>query len=177
MKKIIYIISVILVSFTLVSCVKDDDDKTKNYIVKGDKIPEFGPLDGSEGTISSGDFTGKRGLIVFFASYCPDCHALMPAIQEVWDELGEAPDYLIAPISRVSGYETVEKLEDWWSAPKQSFTMPYFLDIDQIAYNKFGNRGIPRVYLTDTQGKVVKMWVEVSDLKAEYLIDELKKLK
>lgn len=164
---------VLSVTFISASCVKDgDEDKVRNYVVPGDELPSFVTANGPYGALSDTDFAGKRGMLVFFTSYCPDCHQLMPSVKEVWDELGGEPGYMIASVSRVSGYETEANLAKWWDE-KGYDPMPYYTDVGQIVFNKFGNHTIPRVYIIN-DGKVTWMSVGISNLSADFLIDKIK---
>lgn len=184
MKKLLYIFIALLVLPISFSCVKEgENEKTKNYIVTGDKIPRFELAEGPYGSLSSEDFIGdpenpnepgRPGLIVFFASYCPDCTELLPEIQKVWDELGDDPDYIIAPVSRVSGWETKESVAEYWKKEKAWLTMPYYLDMDAALFLRFGNQTIPRVYITDSQGIVRWMSVGDSKLSHTFLISKIK---
>lgn len=165
-----------VVSLVAFSCTDDDDD-VKNYLGNGDYLPEI-DLSGPYGDLTNASFDGKRGMLVFFTSYCPDCHNLMPAVKEVWDELGDDPEYIIASVSRVSGSETPERVYKWWRGEEKEGDkvydpMPYYLDMGQQLFNQFGNMAIPRIYITDPDGKIVWMSVGRSDYTAEFLMSKL----
>ncbi len=157
MKKFIYIVFIA----ALASCGGIDDGGTKgikNYVVVNSAVPSFS-VTGENGTgaaeFTSSWFVGKRSVIVFFNSECPDCEREMPKIRTAWAEL-QSKGIIFICISRK---ETVEAVAKYWN--KSGFyPMPYYLSQDGAAFYKFANSYVPRIYLVGTDGKVKHFEVE-----------------
>lgn len=158
-----------------------NDNGVKNHVVKGDPVPSF-TVTASDGVdrvdFARADFMGKRSVIVFFNTQCPDCQREMPKVYAAWLEFADDPDFLMVPISRG---ETAEAVAAYWSSEtdtKPSFEpMPFFLDTDRSAFEKFANLYVPRLYLVGTDGKIAYMAVETFGFDAAGLIDKINGLK
>ena len=140
----------------------------------GDAIPSFdlgGLEDGEPVAISSADFAGRQGLIVFFSYSCGDCHREMPKIEQVWNMLGGDPDVRIAVVSRDGSAEDVA---DYWASTddrygKTPFTMPYYFDPGRELYGAFAEQGVPRIYVIDRSGVIREIFRERLPLDAAEL--------
>ena len=60
-----------------------DTQYAAELLAKGTQAPEFtlNDLDGK--TVKLSDFTGKTVVLVFWASWCPDCRAEVPQLKEI----------------------------------------------------------------------------------------------
>lgn len=158
----------------------------EDRVREGDTVPAFTvtSADGSSTrTFTQADFVGKRSMIVFFLTTCPDCRRELPIIYEAWLTLRERPDFEFVAISRaetadvVAGYWNSEMRGEAGDVIKPSFErMPYWLDPDASAFHAFAESYVPRIYLIDTNGKVAKMSVERFDLDADALIELVENL-
>ncbi|MCQ2096039.1 MAG: TlpA family protein disulfide reductase [Bacteroidaceae bacterium] len=122
------------------TCACTDSDNPSYEVRKGDTIPAFSVelTDGSV-FVSSGDF-GKTALIAFFHTGCPDCRKELPALQQLYDSIGQ--DIRLILISR---QEPADEIEDYWRA--NGLTMPYSPQEDRSIFSMFASSGIPRGYI------------------------------
>lgn len=152
-------------------------EPAREYITEGMQVPEF-TLSGSEGRTfrSSDDFAGKTTLLVFFASWCPQCQAELPAIDATWQAVQDDPQYDVIAVSRGGASGKYEQsaaiLEEYWST--HGLSMPWFLDADRRVFDKFASADIPRAYIVVASGTVV--WRAVTPkLDAVRYLELLKK--
>lgn len=166
--KILGVFSMLILLAT--SCIneKDDDGEVINYVNVGDDVPEFRVSDGNGGYFESEQFIGKKSLLVFFHTGCPDCKRELPLVEEAFREL-PAEEYLIVTVARE---QAVASVNDYWS--KNNFTMPKYFDLDKSVFSLFANSTIPRLYTINEQGKVTWMAIEKLDMNAELLIEKIK---
>ncbi len=164
MKRIITLTALLFSMLLPAGCISGDEDEARveNHVRQGDEIPSFNDMEGflngaPAAELSSDDFSGKSGMIFFFASYCPDCRSAMGKIEAVWQQLKDDENIVIAPISRQSNGETPETVREYWD--EKGYTMPYYLDTDRQLYDKFANITIPRLYIIDAGRKVTRMFV------------------
>ena len=158
-------------SLLLFSCIKENGDEGSiNYVNINDQVPPFAVEDAQEETFNSKQFLGKESLLVFFGTYCPDCKKVLPVIEEVWKELKDDPKFLLVTISREEPTETVSR---YWK--DNQFTMPFYIDPTHgDVFSLFANNTIPRIYVINTDNKVVWMSVESLDISAKELIQKIK---
>lgn len=124
-----------------VGCVADEPEWA---LQQGDALPRFcvTTLDGD--VVSSEDSRGRELVIVFFATWCPDCRRELPLIQEEYEanmRLPAAEQAQYVCISREEGPEVVEK---YWN--EAGLTMPVSAQTDRAVYSLFASAGIPRVF-------------------------------
>ena len=168
------ILLVTFLAYATQACVKGDksDDGIENYVKKGDKIPEFTVVSADgETTFNSLQFNGKSGLLVFFVTSCGDCAVAMPVIQNVWAELRDNPDFIMAAVSRDETSETV--IQHWTD---KGFSMPAYLDPGREIFEMFANSTVPRIYLINPERKVTWMAIEKLDITAQEIIQKLEGL-
>lgn len=168
----------ILTALTLTaSCISHNaGEPAREYVKEGNAVPEF-TVAGSGGAVfrSPEDFAGKTTLLVFFATWCPQCRAELPEVDKVWEAFKEEDRYSVVAVSRggASGkYEQSEDiLQEYWNA--NGLSMPWYLDGDRDVFDKFASADIPRMYIVDGSGTVV--WKSVSpEMKAADYIGLLK---
>lgn len=144
----------------MTSCVISGNgaEPAREYITEGMQVPEF-TVAGNEDRIfrSPEDFAGKTTLLLFFASWCPQCQAELPEVNEAWKTLRDDPHYAVIAISRggaTGKYEqSIPILEEYWSA--HNLSMPWFLDGDRSVFDKFASADIPRAYIVNAYGTVI----------------------
>lgn len=163
MRKIILIFSAaVCCTMMMQSCVKDKKDEVKEYVNVGDGVPEF-TVQGKTFTVS--DFAGKSSLIVFFTAECPHCKTLMPVVDDAWREIIDDADYQIIAIARESSGKDVQSLWDG-----NQMIMPYFLDPNRSAFNKFANMNVPRLYLVDENGIITWRQTGEAGITKQFLL-------
>lgn len=173
MKKFLAIAAITLAG--CLSCIGENEDGVKNYVVEGDEIPSFTVTHGSgSGKVEfkPSDFAGMRSAIVLFQSSCGDCQREMPKVFEAWDELRKEGDFQLIAISRAESASTVGNYWSSETSTKPPFgDMPYYLDPDRSVFNKFANSYVPRIYLVGPDGKVQYMAIEKFNFSAAGLVD------
>lgn len=136
-----------ILSLLICSCVEEDFIEGKSLINIGDKVPEFSVIMKNGTQISTEDLIGRKSLIMFFTTRCPDCRKTLPIIEEVHRLL---PDIMIICISRD---ESNAGIESYWNA--NDLTLPYSAQSDRRIYNLFATESVPRIYISDEQLKVI----------------------
>lgn len=178
MKIVAVYLSLIMV-FSLTACIRSGStaEPSQEYISVGMKVPSF-TVQGKEGTefVSPEDFEERTTLLLFFATWCPQCQAELPEVNAAWKALREESQYAVVAVARggASGkYEqTPDILKEYWKA--HGITMPWYLDTDRSVFDLFASADIPRLYIIDDTGTVV--WKEVlPEMKAEEYLALLKK--
>lgn len=110
-----------------------------------------GTFDSPEG------FAGRTTLLLFFATWCPDCQAELPVIDAVWQTVAGEPGYDVVAISRGGAEGRYEQSPDilsrYWK--DHDLRMPWYLDGDRSVFDRFASAGIPRVYIVNAEGVVV----------------------
>lgn len=129
----------------LSSCTKDDWEG----IGDGAAVPAFS-ISSPDGTVvSSESLKGKIYLLTFFNTSCPDCQQELPVIQQLYRNYHS--DIVFLNISRGESHASVSA---YWQ--KNGFTMPFIAEESKAVYNLFASSGVPRLYLVDGRGVVVK---------------------
>ena len=164
---------IITMSLLFFACIQEEGENeiTVNHIHVNDHVPAFIVKDTTGTDFSSQQFVGKQTLLVFFGTYCSDCQQVLPVIEEVWKELKDTPDFLLAAISRE---ESADDVLEYWE--KNQFTMPFYLDTHRDAFSLFANNTIPRIYIINADNVVVWMSVESLPLSAQELVQKIKEL-
>lgn len=151
MRSITRIISTfcIALSFSLfVGCI--DDDGYKDFeLGRGEALPNFSIVNNLSDTITTSDFKGKIGIIVFFNTSCPDCRAELPVVQRVYERYASDDRYLFLCVSRG---ESVESVSAFWN--EQGLTIPYSAQSSKSVFNKFASHTVPRIFISDRRGVV-----------------------
>ncbi|MCC8018811.1 MAG: TlpA family protein disulfide reductase [Rikenellaceae bacterium] len=163
------IATVVIIAVT--ACVNESNDGD-SIITEGDTIPAFS-VSGPYGTVSSGDFDGRGGIILLFASYCDSCRELLPEIEKLWDASDNGTIFTFAALSRQTEPETPETVAAYWQ--ECGYTMPYYLDTGGEVYYRFAGQWIPRVYVVGSDRRVTYMSVSNSKLTAREIADEIEK--
>ena len=135
-------------------------------IVKdGHTAPDFEVqmFDGS--TIKLADLKGKVVLLNFWATWCPPCRAELARVQKDIIERFQGEPFVFIPVSRGEKRETVAAFRE-----KMGYTFPMGLDTESTIYKKYAQTYIPRNFLIDKEGKVVKASVGYDEAEFAELI-------
>lgn len=127
----------------LCGCIKDDLPGEHSLAI-GDRVPAFSVAMSDGTTFSSNELQGKRGMIVFFNTECPDCRRELPKIQQAYDRVKDDPEYKVICIARE---EEEEGIAAYWR--ENGLTLPYSPQSDRAVYNLFATVSIPRMYITN----------------------------
>ena len=144
-------------------------------IVKaGQKAPAFEVqmFDGS--TVKLADLKGKVVLLNFWATWCPPCRAELARVEKDIIEKFKGQKFVFIPISRGEKRETVAAFRE-----KMGYSFPMGLDTDGRVYAEYAQTYIPRNFLIDKKGNVVKASVGYDEAEFAELIklieEEIKK--
>ena len=135
-------------------------------IVKdGHKAPDFEVqmFDGS--TIKLADLKGKVVLLNFWATWCPPCRAELARVEKDIIERFKGEPFVFIPVSRGEKRETVAAFRE-----KMGYSFPMGLDTESSIYKKYAETYIPRNFLIDKSGKVVKASVGYDEAEFAELI-------
>lgn len=143
---------IVIMALALASCIGEDGGKGSfGNVQAGDRVPAFS----TGGFVSPGGFIGKKSLLVFFNTGCPDCQRELPRIDEICRRHPEIQSIAIARDQTIGQWE---------------YVMPTYADAGRAIYNLFAENTIPRVYLVNGLGTVVWVGVEVLPEDFEQLI-------
>lgn len=136
----------ILLSLCMVCMSCDPDDTEGVTLGVGDALPSFAVTMNDGTSVATSDLKGRPSVIVFFATYCPDCKKELPELQRLWN----ATDRKAVPILLISRAQTQDDIEPYWQS--EGFTMTYSPQPDRTIYHLFATSLIPRIYISDRQG-------------------------
>jgi peroxiredoxin len=140
-------------------------------IVKdGQKAPNFEVqmFDGS--TVKLSDLKGKVVLLNFWATWCPPCRAELARVEKDIIEKFKGEPFVFIPVSRGEKKETVAAFRE-----KMGYTFPMGLDTDGRVYAEYAQTYIPRNFLIDKNGVVVKASVGYDEAEFAELIKLIEK--
>ena len=140
-------------------------------IVKdGQKAPNFEVqmFDGS--TVKLSDLKGKVVLLNFWATWCPPCRAELSRVEKDIIEKFKGEPFVFLPVSRGENRATVAAFRE-----KMGYTFPMGLDTDGRVYAEYAQTYIPRNFLIDKNGVVVKASVGYDEAEFAELIKLIEK--
>lgn len=95
------------------------------------------------------DYRGQVVYLDFWASWCGPCRLSLPALNELYRELGPKGFTVLAV--NVDAYE--EEATDFLDAFPVAY--PVLRDAERALPKRFGVRGMPTAFLIDQQGQLV----------------------
>lgn len=138
--------AVLIAAAGLASCIEEEDEGPEWSVGVGDTVPRFSVSVSDGRTVSTGDLEGKRSLIAFFNTTCPDCRRELPVLQQAYDCVKTRKDVEFLCIARS---EDATPIASYWA--EAGLTMPYSPQPDRRIYDKFASTGIPRIYIVDEE--------------------------
>jgi len=109
---------------------------------------------------------GKPTLLVFWATWCPDCRKQTPAVKSAFERFG--PKGLNVVAVSTAGRDKVEMVKEYVAKNGLAYTVAY--DADKAASKAYDIQWIPTFFLLDREGKVVYKAAEMSDAAVEALL-------
>lgn len=142
---------VVLLSWFMVGCSVFDDPlpsySDTSIVNVGDRAPHF-VVESIEGELLSvAGESDPATLLVLFSHTCPDCKALLDAIQKRIND-GVVPPRIVA-VAR--GGEEVEIRE---FVQQNGYTFPIAANPDAEIYYQYATMYVPRCYVIDNEGYV-----------------------
>ena len=131
----------------------------------GDALPKFELKSSVNGDVKPADLKGKVVLLNFWATWCPPCRAELARVQKDIIERFQGEPFVFIPVSRGEKRETVAAFRE-----KMGYTFPMGLDTESVIYKKYAQTYIPRNFLIDKEGKVVKASVGYDEAEFAELI-------
>ena len=120
-------------------------------------------FDGTKVTLS--ELKGKVVLVNFWATWCPPCRNELARVEKEIIERFKGQEFVFLPISRGESKEKVAEFRN-----KMGYTFPMGLDTTQAIFKKYATNYIPRNFLVDRDGKVVKASVGYDDAEFAALV-------
>jgi cytochrome c biogenesis protein CcmG, thiol:disulfide interchange protein DsbE len=128
----------------------DPRSEAQSSSLLGNAVPSFQVelLDGSK--LTAADLSGRAVIVNFWNSWCPPCHAELPALKEFYARHADDPDFLMVGIVRddteraVRGY--VKEQDIGWTIA---------FDPSSQAALDFGVRGQPETFAITPDGDIV----------------------
>ena len=130
-----------------------DPQYAAELIAKGQPVPDFTLKDINGKSVSVSDFRGKTVLLLFWASWCPDCRAEIPQIK--------AMHTLVNPEKVEFVSVSFDREKSTWEqfVPENSLPGVQLFDPEGMKESKIGEayhiKWIPSMYVIDPQGKVI----------------------
>lgn len=160
MKKIVRIILMILVVFSIsFSNERDPREQKLTYLI-GEKVDNFEvtSLDGKK-TISLDQLKGKKVFLNFTTTWCPDCikekEILGPEYAEKYKDSNVEFIVVFGPYKS----DNREKVKEYMEKNGYTFT-PYYDTEGKDLYNQFGVINIPTTFLINEEGVLEDVNVE-----------------
>ena len=146
MKRLTYLNCILIAAFCMNSCIFDDPYAKELNV--GDMLPEFAVTMNNGRVVTDAWLSESVSCVVFFHTSCLDCQKTLPVIQRIYDEYSPK-GVRFAVISREEGESSVSA---FWT--EKGLTMPYSAQETRKIYNKFAQTRVPRVYISDSTGKI-----------------------
>ncbi len=152
MKRLLAILAVIMPMLSL-SAQDLDSQYAVDLLKPGTQAPEFILNDINGKAVKLSDFQGRNVVLIFWASWCPDCRAEVPQLKA----LNAAADPEKVAFVSVSFDRTLEALQTYVAEnylPGVQLYDPAGKKESKVAAD-YGVKWIPSLYLLDENGKVV----------------------
>ena len=124
-----------------------------SLIPAGSTVPDFLLKDLDGNWVTMGDFRGKEVVLVFWASWCPDCRAEVPDIKTM-RQASDPAEVEFVSVSFDRDIETLRSFVAENDLPGVQLFDPAGKKDSKVA-EAFGVKWIPSLYLIDADGKVV----------------------
>jgi peroxiredoxin len=148
--------------------VDPEDPRFAEVRLEGKPAPEVSQPDLDGKTFTLADVKGKKAvLVVFWATWCGPCKAEMPFLIALHKEYADRGVMIVG----ISTDATSDGLKSF--VAKKGLPYLNLHDADGKASKQYGAKSIPRTFLIDPSGKVVKAWVgwsgeeEEKEIRAE----------
>ena len=151
-------------------CINDDEPKGSE-INLNDKLPNFSVTLNNGKTITTQDLSGKKGLIMFFNTNCPDCQREIPVVQDLWEIYKEDADVDIILIAREEGYD---EIAEYWK--EHDLTVPFSPQENRDVYSLFAKSVIPRIYIFNKESRIIFMSGDEDLPSLNLLVDTIEAL-
>ena len=164
MKKILLLVAALAALVSCKNAVKDaDSEYAVDMIKKGETLPAFSLEDRTGVVRTEADYAGKYVVYDFWATWCPDCRADLPAMKELYAKYGDKVAFV-----GISFDTDPEKLDAYLA--ENEIGWPQLSDFvtkkESKVADAFHVKWIPSMYLVGPDGKVMLGTVMVDKLEA-----------
>ena len=162
MKKFLLVLAAFAALVSCKNAVKDaDSEYAVDMIKKGEVLPAFSLKDRADVLHSPDEFAGKYVVYDFWATWCPDCRADVPAMKELYAKYGDKVAFV-----GVSFDTNPEKLDAYVAENGIEWLQlsDFVAKKESKVADAFHVKWIPSMYLVDPDGKVVLGTVMVDKL-------------
>lgn len=167
------LIVVIVAAIALLPSGNGSAEENEDYLATtlaraGEEAPDFtvGMFDGSTVTLS--DLRGKVVLLNFWATWCPPCREELTHVQSEIIDRFAGREFLFLPISRGETRQEVAVFRE-----KTGYDFPMGLDSTRAVYDRYASNYIPRNFLIDADGQIVKTSVGFKQEEFDELIQAI----
>ena len=164
MKKFLLLLAAFAALVSCKNAVKDaDSEYAVDMIKKGEAIPAFSLKDRADVLHSPDEFAGKYVVYDFWATWCPDCRADVPAMKELYAKYGDKVAFV-----GVSFDTNPEKLDAYVAENGIEWLQlsDFVAKKESKVADAFHVKWIPSMYLVGPDGKVLLGTVMVDKLAA-----------
>ena len=146
------------------------EEEAATRVQVGDKAPDFTVemFDGSRVALS--DLRGKVVLLNFWATWCPPCREELARVQSDVIDRFAGRDFIFLPVSRGEARSTVGSFRS-----QKGYEFPMGLDSTQSVYGLYASNFIPRNFLIDKEGNIVKLTIGYEPEEFDALIADIEK--
>lgn len=126
----------------------------------GETLPDFAGVDLNEQYVKLGfDKSQKKRLLITFSTGCPACHANLPNWLTLSGKL-DRQQWQVVWLSR----DPLEMTREYSS--EKNISDQILSEFPRRTYNLLGLSMVPQTIVTDSQGKIEKVWVGQLDDRA-----------
>lgn len=168
-----YLIILSIFILTLTPCNKQDISKENIQKVeiisnKTENSKELSALDfslkdqyGNSHSLSK--YRGKTVLLIFWATWCPDCLEELPDIERLYQEYnqGKNKDIVILVINTPNREVETDVKGITAFMQKNNYTFPSLMDEDGKVFEAYDIRTYPTTYFIDRNGKISRCIKEI----------------
>lgn len=171
---VLFVLSMLLMQ-TVVSggCIREDSPTAEEstLVRVGDMAPDFTVEMFDGGDVRLSDLRGRVVLLIFFASWCPECREELGALQSRVLERFEGTTFSLLCISRGESRESI-------AAFRTAYGLLYPMGLDPSAsiYGLYATELVPRNYLLDRTGRVVSLTVGYDESGFDLLLQEIESI-
>ena len=130
-----------------------DERYATNLLKAGTLAPDFTLNDLKGNPVSFSSFKGKKVVLVFWASWCPDCRAEVPGLKALYNK-ADKEEVAFVSVSFDRSLEALKAFDKENDLPGIQLFDPAGKKESTVAA-AYGVLWIPSLYLIDSQGNVV----------------------
>ena len=164
MKKFLLVLAAFAALVSCKNAVKDaDSEYAVDMLKKGEAVPAFSLKDRADVLHGPDEFAGRYVVYDFWATWCPDCRADVPAMKELYAQYGDKVSFV-----GISFDTEPEKLDAYVAENEIGWLQlsDFVSKKESTVAADFRVKWIPSMYLVDPDGNVLLGTVMVTKLAA-----------